>query len=114
MKNVLIRLILSAIAVLICAYILPGAEVDGFWSAIVVAGVLAILNVLLKPILVILTIPITIVTLGLFLLVINTLLVLLASWLIPGFAVDGFWWALIFSILLSVINAVFGGLKETN
>jgi len=114
MKNVLIRLILSAIAVLICAYILPGAEVDGFWSAIVVAGVLAILNVLLKPILVILTIPITIVTLGLFLLVINTLLVMLASWLIPGFAVDGFWWALIFSILLSVINAVFGGLKETN
>lgn len=114
MKNVLIRLILSAVAVLICAYILPGAEVDGFWSAIVVAGVLAILNVLLKPILVILTIPITIVTLGLFLLVINTLLVMLASWLIPGFGVDGFWWALIFSILLSVINAVFGGLKETN
>ena len=114
MNNVLIRLILSAIAVLICAYILPGAEVDGFWSAIVVAGVLAILNVLLKPVLVILTIPITLVTLGLFLLVINTMLVMLASWLVPGFAVDGFWWALIFSILLSVINAVFGGLKETN
>ena len=112
MNNFLIRLILSAIAVLICAYILPGAEVSGFVSAIVVAGVLALLNVLLKPILVILTIPITIVTLGLFLLVINTILVMLASWLVPGFAVDGFWWALVFSILLSIINSVFGGLNE--
>lgn len=113
MNNFLIRLILSAVAVLICAYILPGADVDGFITAIVVAGVLAILNVLLKPILVILTIPITIVTLGLFLLVINTVLVMLASWLIPGFTVDGFWWALVFSVVLSIVNSVFGGLKES-
>lgn len=113
MNNFLIRLILSAVAVLICAYILPGADVDGFITAIVVAGVLAILNVLLKPILVILTIPITIVTLGLFLLVINTVLVMLASWLVPGFTVDGFWWALVFSVVLSIINSVFGGLKES-
>jgi putative membrane protein len=114
MNNFLIRLILSSIAVLICAYILPGAEVDGFISAIVVAGVLAILNVLVKPVLVILTIPITIITLGLFLLVINTVLVMLASWLVPGFTVDGFWWALLFSVILSLINSVFGGLKESN
>lgn len=113
MNNFLIRLILSAVAVLICAYILPGAEVDGFITAIVVAGVLAILNVLLKPLLVILTIPITFVTLGLFLLVINTILILLVDWLVPGFTVEGFWWALVFSIVLSIVNSVFGGLNES-
>jgi putative membrane protein len=112
MNNFLIRLILSALAVFICATVLPGAHVDGFLIAIVVAGVLAILNVLVKPILVILTIPITFLTLGLFLLVINTILILLVDWLVPGFTVDGFWWALIFSILLSLVNAIFGGLNE--
>jgi putative membrane protein len=77
-----------------------------------VAVVLAVLNVFVKPVLVILTIPITIVTLGLFLLVINTLVILLADWLVPGFQVDGFWWALVFSILLSLINGIFGGGDE--
>mgnify|MGYP003564605252 CR=1 FL=1 len=113
MSKFLIRLILSALAVFICATILPGAHVDGFLIAIVVAGVLAILNVLIKPILVMLTIPITVITLGLFLLVINTILILLVDWLVPGFEVDGFWWALVFSILLSLINTVFGGLNES-
>ena len=113
MNNVLVRLILSAVAVLVCAYILPGADIDGFLSAIVVAGVLALLNVLVKPVLVILTIPITILTLGLFLLVINTILVMLASWLISGFTVDGFWWALVFSVVLSIVNSIFGGLNES-
>jgi putative membrane protein len=112
MNSFIIRLILSALAVFICATVLPGAHVDGFLIAIVVAGVLAILNVLVKPILVILTIPITFLTLGLFLLVINTILILLVDWLVPGFTVDGFWWALIFSILLSLVNAIFGGLNE--
>ncbi len=110
--TVLIRLILSAIAVFICAEVLPGAHVDGFLMAIVVAGVLAVLNVLIKPLLVALTIPITIVTFGIFLLVINTLLVLLVDWLVPGFHLDGFWWALIFSVLLSLINTLFGGLND--
>lgn len=113
MTNTLIRLILSAIAVLICAYILPGAQVDGFWTAIVVAGVLALVNILFKPILVILTIPITLLTLGLFLLVINTLMIMLVSALIPGFTVDGFWWAFLFSIVLSLINSLFGGANES-
>jgi putative membrane protein len=112
MNSFIIRLILSALAVFICATVLPGAHVDGFLIAIVVAGVLAILNVLVKPFLVILTIPITFLTLGLFLLVINTILILLVDWLVPGFTVDGFWWALIFSILLSLVNAIFGGLNE--
>ena len=111
MNSFIIRLILSALAVLICAAVLRGAHVDGFLIAIVVAGVLAILNVLVKPVLVILTIPITFVTLGLFLLVINTILILLVDWLVPGLTVDGFWWALVFSVLLSIINSVFGGLN---
>ncbi|UXP32122.1 phage holin family protein [Reichenbachiella agarivorans] len=113
MTLVLIRLILSAIAVLICTYILPGAQVDGFWTALVVAGVLAVVNILFKPIFVILTIPITLFTLGLFLLVINTLMIMLVSALVPGFIVDGFWWAFLFSLVLSVINSVLGGMSES-
>ncbi len=113
MNNFIIRLLLSALAVFICSTVLPGAHVDGFMIAIVVAGILALLNVLVKPVLVILTIPITIFTLGLFLLVINTILVLMASSLVPGFFIDGFWWALVFSILLSIVNSVFGGLNKS-
>ena len=112
MNNFIIRLILSAVAVFICANVLPGAHVDGFLIALVVAGVLALLNVLIKPILVILTIPITFVTLGLFLLVINTILVLMVDWLVDGFSVDNFWWALVFSVLLSIVNSVFDGLSK--
>ena len=113
MNNFVIRILLSGLAVFICATVLPGAHVDGFLIAIVVAVILALLNLLVKPILVILTIPITIFTLGLFLLVINTILILLADWLVPGFTVDGFWWALVFSILLSIINSLFGGMNES-
>lgn len=113
MNNFLIRLILSAVAVLICASVLPGAHVEGFLTALIVAGVLAILNVLVKPVLVILTIPITIVTFGLFLLVINTVNVLIVDWLIDDFKVDSFWWALVFSVLLSLVNSVFGGLSKS-
>lgn len=110
----LIRLILSAIAVLICSYVLPGAHVSGFITALVVAGVLAIVNILLKPILVILTIPITIVTFGLFLLVINTLMIMLVSGLVSGFDVDGFWWAFLFSVALSIVNSVFESMQDNN
>ena len=113
MNNFVIRILLSGLAVFICATVLPGAHVDGFLIAIVLAVILALLNLLVKPLLLILTIPITIFTLGLFLLVINTILILLADWLVPGFTVDGFWWALVFSILLSIINSLFGGMNES-
>ena len=92
---------------------LPGADVDGFWTALIVAGVLAILNVLVKPILVVLTIPITIITFGLFLIVINTINVLIVDWLIDDFHVDSFWWALVFSVLLSLVNSIFGGMNKS-
>lgn len=104
--NLIIRLLLNAIAVFALAHVLNGVQVDGYVSAIIVAVVLSILNLLVKPLLVILTLPITIVTLGLFLIVINALLILLADKLINGFSVDNIWWAILFSILLSILQSL--------
>jgi putative membrane protein len=105
--NIFIRWIIFAAAILITAYILPGVSVDGIVAALVVAVILGAINAVLKPILIILTLPINILTLGLFTFVINALLVLLASSIVPGFYVDGFWWALLFAIVLSIINSFF-------
>ncbi|MDB5261592.1 MAG: rane protein [Adhaeribacter sp.] len=102
----IIKLIFTAIAAAVTAHILPGVSIDGAMSAIWLALVLAVLNAIVRPILVLLTIPITIVTLGLFLLVINALIILLADYLLAGFSVDGFIWALIFSLILSIITAL--------
>lgn len=104
--NLIIKLLLNAIAVVILAYVLSGVTVDGYLTAILVAVVLSILNVLVKPILIILTLPVTILTLGLFLLVINALIILLASHLINGFYVDGWLTAVIFSVLLSMLQSL--------
>jgi putative membrane protein len=104
--NFLIRIIISALVAFGLSYILKGVHIDGFITAIIVALVLAILNALVKPILILLTLPITIITLGLFLFVINALIILLCDKLIDGFSVDGFWWALLFSILLSIVSSV--------
>lgn len=102
----IIKLLLTAVAVVLSAYLLPGVNVDGFGTALIVALVLAVLNAIVRPILVILSLPITFLTLGLFLLVINALIILLTDALIPGFEVNGFLWALIFSLILSVITAI--------
>jgi len=110
--NFIIRLILSTIAVYLSAYILPGVDVEDFFQAFLVAVSLAILNSVVKPILIILTIPVTIITLGLFLLVINAGLILLAEYLIPGFYVNGFWWALAFSLIYSFIMSIFESLSK--
>lgn len=99
--------IVSALAIGITSYLLPGAEV-GIISALVVAVVLGVINVFIKPIISLLTLPLTIVTLGIFSLVINALFIILASAVVPGFHVSGFWTALFFSIILSFINALFG------
>lgn len=104
--NFLIRLLLSALAVFITAWLLPGVQLDGFLVALLVAAVLALLNAIVKPVLVLLTIPITVITLGIFLLVINAIIILIANVLIPGFNVDGFWWALLFSIILALVNSL--------
>ncbi|MCC5943698.1 MAG: phage holin family protein [Bernardetiaceae bacterium] len=106
--NTIIRLVLSAIAVVACAYLLPGVHVGGnFIAPLAVALVLVVLNFLVRPILTILTLPITVLTLGLFLFVINALIVLIADWLLgSAFGVDDFWWALIFSFVYSLFNTV--------
>jgi len=104
--NFLLKLVLSAVAVIVLAKILPGIGVDSYISALVVAVALAILNSIVKPILIVLTLPVTIVTLGLFLLVINAAIVLLADYFIAGFSVNGWFWALIFSVLLSIFQSI--------
>ena len=108
----IIKLLLTAVAVLLTSYVLPGVETDSFGTAILVAALLAVFNVTLKPLIIILTIPITFVTLGLFLFVINALIILLADSVITGFNVDGFWWALLFSLILSFFSSVFD--REVN
>lgn len=104
--NIILRLLINALAVFILAYVLTGVNVDGYLSAVIVAVVLSILNLFVKPILVIFTLPATILTLGLFLLVINAVIILLADKLIDGFAVTNFWWALLFSVLLSILQSI--------
>lgn len=111
MSRFLINILISSVAVLICAYLLPGTYVDGFINAVFVALSLAILNQFVKPLLVILTIPATILTLGLFLLVINDLIIEMADWIIrEGFEVRSFWWALLFSLVLSIVTSVLDAL----
>lgn len=102
---------LSAFAVVITAYILPGVQVDDFLTAIILSLVFALLNVTLKPILIIFTIPLTVFTLGLFLLVINALIILMADSIVPGFQVEGFWWALLFSVILSVVTSLLDDIR---
>ena len=104
--KVILRLLVTAIIVVLLAKLLPGVTVEGYLSAIVVAVVLALLKLIVRPILVLLTLPITILTLGLFLLVINACIILLADAFIDGFAVSGFLVALVFSICLSIVQSL--------
>ncbi|CAN5395159.1 phage holin family protein [soil metagenome] len=97
---------MTAIVVVLLAKFLPGVAVAGYVTAIIVAIVLAILNLIVKPVLVLLTLPVTVITFGLFLLVINAVIILLADVFISGFQVDGFWVALIFSLLLSLVQSI--------
>lgn len=110
--QILISWLISALAILATAYVLPGVRIESFFTALVTAVVLGIINSILKPILLLLTLPINVLTLGLLTFVINALLVLLAAQIVPGFKVDGFWWALAFSIVLSLVNTVLGNLTK--
>ncbi len=101
--NILINWIVMAFAIIVSAYILPGVTLASFWTALLVALVLGLLNVFIKPFLILLTLPINILTLGLFTLVINAVVILMASSIVPGFKVDGFWYALLFGIVLSLV-----------
>ncbi|MDQ3051292.1 MAG: phage holin family protein [Bacteroidota bacterium] len=106
MLSFIARLITTSLAVIIVAYLLPGVHVESALSAIGLALVLSLLNIFVKPLLILLTLPITVLTLGLFLLVVNALILLLAAELVSGFSIDGFWWALLFSIILSIVVSV--------
>lgn len=97
---------------MLTAYLLPGVHVQDYWAALLVAILISLSNVILKPILVILTIPITVITLGLFLLVINAVIILIVDYFVDTFAVDGFWWALAFSLILSLFNGMFSDLTK--
>lgn len=112
MIQLLVSWLVSALAILVTAYILPGVHIESFVTALATAVVLGIINSILKPILLLLTLPINILTLGLLTFVINALLVLLAAQIVPGFKVDGFWWALAFSIVLSLVTTILGNITK--
>ena len=113
--NFLLRIVITAVVAFALSSILPGIHIDTFWTAIVLSLVLAVLNFFLKPILIILTLPITIVTLGLFLFIINALIVWFAKDLVNGFHVKSFGWALLFSLLLSLLTSIlYKESKENN
>jgi len=102
--SLIISIILSSLAVYFTAWLLPGISIKNYGTAIILAIVLGLLNAILKPILQFLSFPITILTLGLFLLVINAAIVLIASSLVKNFHVNNFWWALLFSIIVSLVT----------
>ncbi len=104
--RILLNWLITTLAVLITAYLLPGVIVRNFFAALLAALVLGLVNAILRPVLVILTLPITILTLGLFIFVINALLVLLTSAIVPGFDVRSFGWALLFSLLFSIVSFI--------
>ena len=108
--NFIIRLLVTAAVAYGLAHFLSGVHIPDFKDAVIFALVLAVLNAIIKPILIILTLPITIVTLGLFLFVINAIIILLADKAMDGVRIDGFLWALIFSLILSVISSILQGM----
>lgn len=104
--GIILKWLTLTASIMISAYLIPGVVIAGFWSAFVLAAVLGVVNVLLKPILVVITLPINILTLGLFTFVINALMILLAGTIVKGFDVGGFLNALLFGIVLSVVNFI--------
>lgn len=110
--SLLINWLLSGLAIVITAYLLPGVQLSGLKAALLAALALGLINALIKPVLSLLALPLTILTLGLFSLVINALLILLAAKLVPGFHVQGFWWALAFSLVLALVNWVLSTFKQ--
>lgn len=108
----LLYLITNGLAVYISSYLLKGVHVENYFVAMVVAVILGLANMLLKPIILLFTLPLNILTLGLFTLVINGFMVILVSRLVPGFSVDSLWWGILFSIVLSFVSSFFNWLKR--
>ena len=112
MKFVIRLLITAAVAYGLSMILTPHIQIDSYATALIFSLVLAFLNAIVKPILIILTLPITILTLGIFLLVINVLMILLASRLVRGIHIQGFLWAFIFGLLLSILSSAFGNIEK--
>lgn len=110
MRGLLIRWIFLMIAIMVTSYLLPGIDVSGVLSAFIAAAVLGILNAVLRPILIILTLPINILTIGLFTLIINAGMLKLTAFLISGFFVHGFWTAVLGSLIISIVSWLLNGL----
>lgn len=108
----IIRLLITAAVAYGLSMILTGVHISDFKTAIIFALVLAVLNAIVRPLLILLTLPITIITLGLFLFVINALIIIIADKLIDGIKVDGFFWSLIFSLILSIFSSGFNSLLK--
>ena len=109
----LIKVLVTGLAVFLADFLLDAVHINNDWkTVIIVALVLALLNTFIKPILILLTIPVTLVTLGLFLLIINALMVIWADQLIDGFTVDGWWAAILFSLIVSITSAILNGLAR--
>ena len=109
---ILLNWLIYSVAILLTAYLLPGVTVETFGAALIAALVLGILNALLRPLLVLLTLPVNVLTLGLFTFVINAALILLAAEVVDGFSVDGFWWALLFSVIVSFVAGLLNKLTD--
>jgi len=112
--KLLLKWFIMAASIVIAAYFIPGVKVGSFMSAIWVALFLGIVNVLVRPLLIFITLPINILTLGFFTFVINAVLILLASTVIKGFEVSGFWWAVLYGIVLSAINFLLNLIVQTD
>ena len=112
MKFIIRLLITAAVAYGLSMLLTPHIQIDSFGTALIFSLVLAFLNAIVKPILIILTLPVTILTLGIFLLIINVLMVLLAGRMVQGIHIQGFFWAFIFGLLLSVLSSAFGSIEK--
>ncbi len=112
MKRFIIHLLVIAVALWVTAYILPGVQVASWQALVIAALVLGFVNAIIRPILVLLTLPITIFTLGLFYLLVNGFTFLLASWVVPGFEVTTYWWAVLGALIVSIISWFIGGFGE--
>ena len=109
LKTTLLQLISTSVTLLVADYLMSSIRFEQPWVAIITAIVLALLNAFLKPLLVLLTIPATIFTLGLFLLVINAAILMIADQLVDGFMIEGFWSAILLAIFISLVNGLLGG-----
>lgn len=106
MPRIVYYWLVNVLALLVAAALLDGVSVDGVLAGIVAAALLGLINISIRPILVLVTLPINILTLGLFTFVVNALLLQFVAWLVPGFTIDGFWWAVLAALVLAFVNAV--------